>query len=299
MRLILSLTISLISIIAISQDVRNGVIRSHCSITAPKGLKQSNDQPLLRDSLDSYIHVDEQVYNYNTTIKRGGIEYLEKHGMTILNVDTIIFNNHEALFIEGTKTRENPLTKEHWTEDSQVLIFKGAPTGIIVYGGSRQANPEMKEIIKNSILSIEFDKSTYYEDNVDYTITYWGFGFVRLSNDLYTKIALHTNRPYSFMIIPNSTIIEEKDRHATEARISAYENHGAKVIESNDITIDGLNGFELIMDMPDLDGIARRHYMVYLFHDQGYYVMDGEASVDYKKSIKMFRKMAATFKRTA
>ena len=93
--------------------------------------------------------------------------------------------------------------------------------------------------------------------------------------------------------------LDDKEAFATERVKSIGTMTNVRITFSNPITIDGLNGFEIVADSTHIKSQqAKIAYQVILFGDTDYYIMQGIAPrSEKKKYVKEFKILAHSFKR--
>ena len=103
------------------------------------------------------------------------------------------------------------------------------------------------------------------------------------------------------MIVGNSIakVPAQNQRKYAEERLKMLPRGELNVIkEIKEITIDKLNGFEIVADGKTKDDKAELIYQVMLFNDiDDYYIIVGRAKEDFEKYLASFKKITKTFKR--
>ena len=65
----------------------------------------------------------------------------------------------------------------------------------------------------------------------------------------------------------------------------------------NDITLEGMSGYEIVAYGKDAEGKKQLVYQVIVYNVQGdYYIMVGTSSTDFESYLKTFKTIASTFK---
>jgi PsbP-like protein len=226
-------------------------------------------------------------------------EAFKKKGMTLLDKQTIDFNNSKATFIKVKQSANETILLK------QILVFGNAKETVLVNGIYPESGKEIESKIKDALLSTVYNATqadispvaaTFTVDiaNTDFKLIKYLAGSLLYSTD--GKIP--TEKPT--LIVGNSIakISHQNQKQYAEDRLKKLPRGELNVIkEINEITIDNLKGYEIMADGKTKSGKPELVYQVMLFNDNGdYYFILGQAKEEFQKNLNAFKIIAKTFK---
>lgn len=237
---------------------------------------------------------------YQTLAGSFTADALKAKGMTLTSKETIDFNNAKATFIQLTQAANGTIFTK------QILIFGDEKTTVLVNGIYPETLKEIEGQIKKSLLSAVYNPSqdenpleaaafTIEVSDTDFKLVKYLSGSLLYSTD--GKIP--TDKPT--LIIANSIAkipLQNQQKYAEDRlkKLPGAEDYLIKAMK--EITIDNLNGYEIIAEGKTKDNKPGLLYQVMLFNDKGdYYLIVGQATEDLQKNLEAYTKIAKTFKR--
>ena len=168
---------------------------------------------------------------------------------------------------------------------------------------------KLSEKLKASILSVRWDKKKAIEPTEGLNFSIAPGGDLRIANRManalaFTKNGVFPNKDIDdpFFIVAQSlakTDIPDHEGFAKARVLKTAEVTDVEIESSKKITIDALNGYEIVATAKDkASNKPMVIYQIILFEDQGYFIMGGLVGERNRQpSLKVFEEMAKTFKR--
>jgi len=272
-----------------------------CSLIPPDGfIAATNFSGFQNAETGASIMINEIPAPYQTIADGFTAEALKTKGMTLVNKQTVNFNNSTATLINVTQAANGT------TYMKQMLIFGNANETVLINGIYPEASKEIEAKIKEALLSTVYNATQ--SDNpleaATFTIDVSGSDFKvvkYMSGSLLYSIdgKIPTEKPT--LIIANSIakVSLQNQKQYAEERLKKLPRGESNVIkEIKEVTIDNLRGYEIVADGKAKDGKLELVYQVMLFNDKGdYYIILGQANEDVQKYLEVYRKIVKTFKR--
>ena len=272
-----------------------------CSLIPPSEfVSASNFSGFQNAETGASIMISEMPTPYQTLIDGFTADALKSRGMKLVSKQTIDFNNGKATFINLTQPANGTIYIK------QILIFGDTEGTVLVNGIYPEASKQLEGKIKASLLStiynadqdenpLEAAAFSVETKDTDFKLVKYMSGSLLYSID--GKIP--TDKPT--MIVGNSLAkvpLSNQKKYA-EQRLKKLPRGEFNVIkETNAISIDNLNGYEIIADGKTKEDKKELVYQVMLFNDRGdYYIIVGQATEDFTKNLDTFKIIARTFKR--
>ncbi len=168
---------------------------------------------------------------------------------------------------------------------------------------------QLSEKLKASILSVRWDKHKTIAptDGLNFSIEETGDLRIakRMANALaFTKNGIFPSKDIDdpLLVVAQSlakTDIADPEGFAKARALKTAEVTDVEIESSKKITIDSLNGYEIVATAKDKASTKPMAiYQIILFEEQGYFIMDGLVSRRNRQPfLKVFEEMAKTFKR--
>jgi hypothetical protein len=302
MKLKLILSLLLLAQLAWGQSEKHiQVAGTKCSLIPPVGFVPATGfSGFQQTSTGSSIMINELPGPYQSIADGFTADALQSRGMKLLSKQTIDFNNAKATFIIVTQAANgNTYTK-------QMLIFGNPKMTVIVNGTYPEAAKDMEASMKAALLSTVYNASQNDNplDATAFTIDTNGTDF-KLAKYVSGSLIYSTDgkvptEKASFIVASSvGKVPAPNQKKYTEDRIKKLPRGDQNVIkEMKAISIDRMNGYEIMAEGISKDGKPEFIYQVMIFNEQGdYYLMLGQAREEVEKNVAAFKKMASTFKR--
>ncbi|MCU7615902.1 hypothetical protein NZ698_01725 [Chryseobacterium sp. PBS4-4] len=271
------------------------------SMIPPEGFEKSQSfSGFQHTESGSSIMINELPASYEDLVKEFTSEALKSKGMNLLDKTIIDFNGSKANVFKITQVANGKIYLK------QLLVFGDQTKTVLVNGIYPEINKNLEESIKKSILSTIYNS----EQNVDpanvvsfsVDIADSGFKFIKyMSGSLLYSIdgKIPTDKPT--IIVGNSiSKISVKDfKKFAEDRFRSLPGAKDAVFKNvNKITIDNLNGYEIIAEVSEKEDQPQMIYQTILFNeDSGYFIIVGQTKENFEKYKSLFQKISKTFKR--
>lgn len=273
------------------------------SLIPPEGfIKATNFLGVQQNQSGSTIMVLDIPGPFSETSKAMTKEAFLSQGIEVKEIENLTLNNLPAIFITGKQNAHGNIYTKY------VLCFGTENETIMINGATPNNLNEIAKEVKTSILTCfyEADKKINPFDVVDYSIdlTKSKLQFAKsASNSLIfttdgiipTKSADKT----SLIIAKSFSKIDIEDRKLfCLNRIKQLPVEVTKTETTNEISIDGISGFEIIAFGKNKKTRAEEKMcQVILFSDNLYYIFFGTTNLDYDNNIKEITNAIKTFKR--
>lgn len=191
----------------------------------------------------------------------------------------------------------------------QILLFGDSKKTILINGIYPESNKQIEPEITTALLSTIYDEKQQTDPLkaakflLDPTGTTLVFASYVSASMIYTpdgKMPTQSADKATFIasVSAGNTAIANKKQFTIDRMKKLPNGESTVVKETKPITIDQLNGFEVIGEGKDHAGKKLLVYEVILFtEDNGYYIMIGTASDHLNSWLENFRKMALTFRK--
>lgn len=279
------------------QEIRGSKI----SMVAPKDFdvattflgfqqKETNSSVMVMDIPGPYAKVSGSLSKEN----------LLKQGVIVERIENITLNGLTGMLVTAEQIAYEVVFRKYslafGTENETILISGIAPKG----------NSIVEQAVKNALLTTvyEADKILTPLDAVDFKISTEGTDFVfaksmsnmliynrdgKVPSEAADKSALVVAKAFS------KITIDDKKQFAIN-RIKVLPVQITKIMETNPITINGLQGYEILAEGVDRKtGIPEQCYQVMLFVDQSYYILFGSSEGNYEQNLTAFKKLIQSF----
>lgn len=282
-------------------EKRTKVSGTKCSLIPPKGFIASTAfSGFQNGETGASIMINELPAPYQSLVDGFTAEALKTRGMTLLSKQTIDFNGSEATLFNVSQ----PANGTNYIK--LMLIFGDTKVAIFVNGIYPESSKQIEPEIKAALLSTVYDGSQKENplDAASFTIDIEGteFQLIRyMSGSLIysTDGKLPTEKPT--LIIANSfaKISPQNQKNYAEERLKKLPGGEQSVVkEMNKVTVDNLDGYEIIAHGKAKDGKAELIYQVMLFNETGdYFIIVGQAKDAFDKYLESYKKITKTFKR--
>ncbi|WP_424003650.1 hypothetical protein [Maribacter sp. IgM3_T14_3] len=312
MKKIILLAITIInSVVLFSQnDINNQLSTEHksvdgtkISIVPPNGFTTaSNFLGFQQTQSGSSIMVLDIPGPFSEVSKGLTKEGLLSQGMTLKETHKLTLNSLPAVLLKAEQNAYGNIYTKY------ILAFGTEEESILINGTFPQNIEDLNEVLKKALLSTVYDSNKKINpfDTVDFEISTDGTDIVfakNISNSLIFnrdgKIPSETKDKVSLIIVKAFSNVDIMDKKLFAMnRIRQLPIVIKKIISTEPIEIDGINGYEIIADGSDKKtGNKEKAYQVILFSDSLYYLIFGSSQADFDNNIELFKKLAKTFKR--
>jgi hypothetical protein len=277
------------------------VAGTKCSLIPPVGFVPATSfSGFQQAATGSSIMINELPGPYQSIVDGFTADALQSRGMKLQSKQTIDFNNSKATLLMVTQAANgNSYSK-------QILIFGDSKNTVLVNGIYPEAAKAMEASMKAALLSTVYSASQNDnpQDAAAFTIDANGTDF-KLAKYISGSLIYSTDgkvptEKATFIVGSSvSKIPAPNQKKYAEDRIKKLPRGDQNVIkEMKAISIDRMNGYEIMAEGISKDGKPEFIYQVMIFNEQGdYYIMLGQAREEVEKNVAAFKKMASTFKR--
>ncbi len=298
----LSLTLLFLSQIAFGQTEKlTKVSGTKCLLIPPSGFVVATTFSGFQNAeTGASIMINEIPAPYQSIEEGFTADALKARGMTLVSKQVIDFNGSKATSINVTQPANGI------TYVKQMLIFGDSLTTVLVNGIYPEASKEIESKIKDALLSTVYDASqnenpldaaTFTIDikDTDFKLIKYMSGSLLYSTD--GKIP--TEKPT--IVVGNSIakVSPSNQKKYSEERLKKLPRGEQSIVkEINEVTIDNLNGYEIVANGKTKDNKDELVYQVMLFTENGdYYLFVGQTKEEFDNYLERFKKIAKTFKR--
>lgn len=225
-------------------------------------------------------------------------EALKAKGMILISKETIDWNNSKAYWLYISQTANGIMYLK------QLLLFGNENKTTLANGIYPELSKNIESAIKKSILTIR-EGATLNSDpekSVKFSIDVTGSEFKFTKNTAGTLLysidgMMHSKNPTLIVGNSLSKVFPENKQSYAEERLKKMPGAEKSIIKSiNKITINELNGFELIAENKKADA-TELIYEVMLFDGNDYYLIVGRTKEKRDDFLVTFKRIAHTFKR--
>ncbi len=272
-----------------------------CTIIPPEDFVASTTfGGFQNNSSGASIMIQELPAPYQTIINGFTEDALKTNAITLISKQTIDFHNRPAILVYVSKQQYGI------NFIKQILIFGDSSHVVMASAAYPEEFKSLESRLNESLLSTEYD--SLLEENILDAATF----MVDVSNtDLkaakyLTGSILYTvggkiNPVKPSLVIANSisvVAIQNREEFAKTRLMQLSENKKTEIKQFEKISIDNLDGYEIIADRKTDQNTPEQVYFVILFTEKGgYYLILGETREKFDTYIQTFRKVAKTFKR--
>ncbi len=228
-------------------------------------------------------------------------EALLSKGVLVHKTDTMTLNNLPATFITGMQVSRGITFMKY------ILAFGSNEETILITGIFPNAMQELGPSIKTAMLSAFYEANRKVNpfDGVDFELDVTSANLI-LSKGipgslLYTRdgnMPAETKDKTALMASKSISQVEIVDKKLFALnRLKQLPMEIEKIESTNEITIDGISGYEINAIAHDKKGETKKVYQVILYSDHSYYILFGTTNDLTTKSIEELKVAIKTFKR--
>ncbi|RZK48806.1 MAG: hypothetical protein EOO99_08855 [Pedobacter sp.] len=231
-------------------------------------------------------------------------EQLKQQGFEVLKMENYRINNLPARLTFSSYLL-NGFKQKHY----QLMLEVGKET-IILNAHFAFDQEDLEEALKKSLLSVVYDAKIEVKpkDVLPFKVSTAGTRF-KLAKTTPTTLSYSTDgqfppasRAHSMFIVMNAVKLDQttdKKQWVLESKKQNKTITSVQVAFINEITIDGLDGYEVYFKGKSKDkGLIENHYEVFLFSPFGaVYKLSGLTADPTNKTLEEFKKIARTFER--
>ena len=276
------------------------ILGTKCSILAPKDFLPSTSFSGLQNvEKGASIMINELPSSYFFMSENFTAENLKSKGMTLISKESVDFNNSKATYI---KVSQNANGMKYI---KQLLMFGDENKTVLVNGIYPEKFKSIENEIKTSIFSTKYNENQNENslEAVDFEIdvTNTDFKFTKyLSGTIIYTIEgnLPTEKPIIMVGNSISKVNPKDQKQYSIDRLKKLPNGESMTIESiNPITIDNIDGYEIIANGKNSKDEDEKIYQVMLYNEiSDYYIIIGMASQEKEEYLKKFKEIARTFR---
>lgn len=275
------------------------ILGTKCSILAPKDFLQSTSFSGLQNvEKSASIMINELPSSYFFMSENFTAENLKSKGMILISKESVDFNNSKATYI---KVSQNANGMKYI---KQLLMFGDENKTILVNGIYPEKFKSLEDEIKTSIFSTKYNENQNENslEAVDFEIDVTNTDFKYAKNFSGTIIysiegKMPTEKPIIMVGNSISNVNPKDKRQYSIDRLKKLPNGESMTIESiNPITIDNIDGYEIIANGKNSKEEDEKIYQVMLYDEtSGYYMIIGMASQEKEEYLKKFKEIAKSF----
>ncbi|HEY0066847.1 MAG TPA: hypothetical protein VGB46_05780 [Flavisolibacter sp.] len=270
---------------------------TRCSLVPPEAFVAATEfSGFLNEEVGASIIVTEVGMPYQQVQGMFTAEVLKQKGMTFVGKKTVDFNMSKAILVKGTQKAHGIIYIK------QVLVFGDEEETVIVSSTYPESFKSIEGKIIDAMFSTVHNKSETLNlhDAVPFALNVEGTDFKveRSAGEMLVySIEAEANSPHKRLLavasLTRNVAGPDRKRYAEEKLKKDKTLQFDKVREINEITVDGLKGYEIVADAKSKELL----YQVILFEDSGgYYLILGIGS-NFGSHLDTYRKLARTFKR--
>lgn len=227
-------------------------------------------------------------------------EALQSKGMKLVSKETIDHSGSKATLLKVTQSANGV------NYIKLILLFGTTDYTVIVNGIFPETQQKLESTIKSAIVTTAYNASQTENPAaaVNFTVDVTGTEFKlakSISGNLMysTDGKIPTTKP-TFIAGGSVSAASGDRRRFAEQRLKSLPKGELMVIkQTNEVTINGLPGYEIIADGKNKEGKPILVYQVMLFDAKSfYYILLGNAQENRIENLAAFKKIANTFKVT-
>jgi hypothetical protein len=299
--LVLLFLISSLIMVAQPSTSRVPIPGTTISLIPPKGfLPAGNFNGFQNAQVGAMIVVSEIPSTYSLIASSFSAESLLGQGMELLDKREIDFNNSRATYLDVKQDASGSVLLK------QILIFGDSRHTVLVTGMYPEISKSIAQEIKEALLSARSygDQVVNPLETAKYMINVAGTSFT-LASSISGTLAYSADGKFptdapSFIVGGSMSNIKSTDhrQYALDRLKKLPRGEFTKVTEVNLVTIDGLEGYEIVADGQSRENKPALVYQTMLFTPEGgYYLLIGQANEDFKTNLELFQRLAKSFKR--
>jgi len=227
-------------------------------------------------------------------------EGLRSQGMALVSKEQVEIGQSEGVLLTVTQAANGTKYKKY------ILIFGYEDGTCLVTGMFPEKAANLSEPVRTAMLSVAFhaDQDDNPLDAVPFIVDVTGTGFklAKYAGGMLmysTDGRVPTDKPA--LLVGNSLAavpVGDRKQYTTERLRKLPGAAAAAVKETRALTIDGLDGYEVIAESGTEGGTKEMISLTMLFDDAGgYYMLVGMTKEDIGAYVDIFRKIALTFRR--
>ncbi len=240
--------------------------------------------------------------SFATTSKGITKEKLLANGVDATLIEKLTFNGMPALFVTGEQQSGGVRFTKY------VLTFGTDKETYMINGVVPKNNPGLAKEVKKSLQSAVYDQSVTINpfESIDYTIDP-AKGNLKYANRIATSLVFTADGEFptkspeksSFLAAKTFTKIAAEDRTTFFMnRLKQYPVTIEKTEAPTPLTINGLEGFEIIVDAKEkATGRPKKVYQVVLFGNTFAYIFYASTTDKTDKTLTNFKNVVKTFRR--
>lgn len=270
---------------------------TRCSLIPPEAFVAATEfSGFLNEEIGASILVNEVGLPYQQVQDVFTAEALKQKGIAFVGKQTVDFNMSKAILVKATQ-------KAHGiTYIKQVLIFGDDKATVVVSGTYPESFKSIEGKIIDAMFSTVYNKSetVNLHDAAPFALNVEGTDFKvdRSAGEMQVySIDAEANSPYKRLLavarLTRNVAGPDRKRYAEETLKKDKTLQFDKVREINEITVDGLKGYEIVADAKSKELL----YQVMLFEDEGRYYLILGIGTNFGSHLDTYRKLARTFKR--
>jgi hypothetical protein len=282
-------------------DVRG----SKVSLIKPPGFATADTFPgFQQDSTQASLVVTELPAPYQQAVAGFTAANLKTRGMTQIGREKITIAGAPGLLLQLTQSA-NGTTYRKW-----IAIFGDArETVTIVATMPQDGKQSLFRSLRNSIVSAKWNRTKVVDPFADLKFAITATPDLKFAKRiqnalLYTKdgVVPATDPNDPILVVSQAiskVVIGDRQQYAQKRLAQTQQAKNIKIISTNPITIDGLQGYEIIANATD--AATNQSIVVYqlmLFEGQTYYITQGLVGSNAKsKYLPEFKKIATSFRK--
>lgn len=272
-----------------------------CRMAPPADFRQATAfSGFQNQRLGASIMVAEMPGDYRKLILQFDAELLKKSGMEMLGKKIMIFNGSDAAMVQ-VRQITNGIT---YLKD--ILIFGDSNNTVMINSSYPEIHKSIAGDIQTAILSTRYDanQKTDALSAVPFTIDVTGTDFklaTLISGSLLytTDGKIPTVKPSLIVAKSFNKVPKELQERYAKVRIRKYpRGEDTEIKEINPVSVDNMDGFEIVGDGKSKDGTPALVYQMMLFDESGdYYVVMGQCTENMPENVKVYKSVARTLRR--
>lgn len=299
---VLSLLLTISAISFGQTDKHKPVAGTKVSLIPPKGFTPAKSFSGFQHEDGLSVMVSELPADYTTIVKSFTAEALKAKGMTLIDQQIIDFRNSKATLVKVNQ-KANGITYL-----KQILVFGDSLNTVMINGIYPEELKSFETLIRNSLLSAYYnpDQNDNGENAADFKIDVSGTPF-KFTKYLAGSLSYTTDGQIptksadkGILIVASSignTAEGDKKQFATARMKTLPRGETIEITETNPVSVDKLDGYELVGYGKDGGGNKQLVYLAVLFTKANeYYIVNGSSIRDFDSFLANFRKVLKTFK---
>lgn len=269
------------------------------SLVPPKGFKPASGFSGFQDEgTGSSIMISELPAPLGDMLPSFTYEAFKGKGMEIIEREAMPFHNSEALYLHISQKSNGIAYLKH------MLVFGDKNRTTIVNGSFPAENKQVSEAIKAAVLSAVYDEKAEADPlaaagfSIDTKDSPFRFAQSVSGMLMYTLDGkIPSTKP---LLIAGTSLgkiaaVKDRKKYTLERLEKMPGAENSTIKETNTITVDGLNGYEIVAE-----GSAKELIyivMLYTAAADNYYIIYGSANEEQEHYLPQYRAIVKTFKR--